>query len=91
MQHPGCLLWRTSAEGKRRLTLNKSRSNKPLKPRSGPDERRQAGDTLLRTLKSGLKVGDARSEKELKVTYIKDSKKRKREHPIEEGPDPDAW
>ena len=92
MLQPGCLSWKTSMEGKRRSTLNKSRLfSKPRKSRFGPAEFevRKAGKTLLRTLKSGLQVVKTRSEEGLEIIFIDTFNKRKREQPIEEGADED--
>ena len=69
---------------------------KPRKQRFGPNSKQQAGDAFMRTLKSGMRVGETWSEKELKITYIKkpnsnSGNKRPREQPIAEGDAEDDW
>ena len=68
----------------------------PRKQRSGPAEKKQAEDAYMRTLKSGMRVRETRSEKELTITYIKkpdsySGNKRPREQPIAEGDAEDDW
>ena len=61
----------------------------PRKQRFGPAEQQQAGNAFKRTLKSGLRLGETRSEKELKI-YCKcnySGNKHSREQPIAEEAD----
>ena len=69
---------------------------KPRKQRFGPNAKQQAGNAYMRTLKSGMRVGETWSEKELKITYIKkpnsnSGNKRPQEQPIAEGDAEDDW
>ena len=63
-----------------------------LSQRFGPKEKQQDGHAFRRTLASGLRLGETRSEKELKINLINKSnstsgKKRSREQPIVEEDD----
>ena len=67
-------------------------NSKPRKQRFGPAEDKQDGHAFRRTLASGLRLGETRSEKELKINLINKSnstsgKKRSREQPIVEEDD----